>query len=126
VFRIIPQLTISDMQRSLRFYVDILGFEITASDPEENPHFVTIEKEDSSFFLVTDESREEGKKIALDQNDRGVGIRLYFEVDDASDLHARLSHAGVSGLGDLVYNTLEEYSEFNLIDPDGYELGFYS
>jgi catechol 2,3-dioxygenase-like lactoylglutathione lyase family enzyme len=126
VFRIIPQLTISDMQRSLRFYVDILGFEITDSDPEENPHFVTIEKEDSSFFLVTDESREEGKKIALDQNDRGVGIRLYFEVDDASDLHARLSHAGVSGLGDLVYNTLEEYSEFNLIDPDGYELGFYS
>ena len=126
MFRIIPQITISDMQSSLNFYVDILGFEVTASDPEENPHFVTIEREDTSIFLVTDESREDTKKLALDTNVRGVGVRFYFEVDDASELHARLSHLGINGLGDLEYNALEDYCEFNLQDPDGYELGFYS
>ncbi len=126
MFRIIPELTVDDMQRAMDFYCGILNFQVSMQDEEGNTNFVSLEKEDASLFLVTEDSRVETKREALKHNKRGVGVRLYFEVEDAGALHEELKTRELAGLGELSYNKNEDYTEFTLTDPDGYCLGFYS
>ena len=126
MFRIIPELTVDDMQRAMDFYCGILNFQVSMQDEEGNTNFVSLEKEDASLFLVTEDSRVETKREAVKHNKRGVGVRLYFEVEDAGALHEELKTRELAGLGELSYNKNEDYTEFTLTDPDGYCLGFYS
>lgn len=126
MFRIIPELTVDNMQQAMDFYCGILNFQVSMQDEEGNTGFVSLEKEDASLFLVTEGSRDNTKREALKRNKRGVGMRLYFEVEDASALHEELKTKELPGLGELSYNEDEDYTEFTLTDPDGYCLGFYS
>jgi catechol 2,3-dioxygenase-like lactoylglutathione lyase family enzyme len=127
MFRIIPQLTVSDIAQSVAFYQRHLGFRVTLADPEETPEFVQMEREDVSLFLVTGASREEAyQQETLKHNARGVGIRLYFEVDNARAVYDALQKAGVPILREIEHNEQEDYTEFSCADPDGYEIGVYS
>ncbi len=126
MFRIIPELTVDNMQQAMDFYCGILNFQVSMQDEEGNTGFVSLEKEDASLFLVTEGSRDNTKREALKRNKRGVGMRLYFEVEDAGALHEELKTKELPGLGELSYNEDEDYTEFTLTDPDGYCLGFYS
>jgi catechol 2,3-dioxygenase-like lactoylglutathione lyase family enzyme len=127
VFRIVPQLTVADIGRSVEFYRERLGFSVVMQDPPDEPVFAALEREDASLFLVSEGSREEPYQLEdLKANKRGVGIRLYFEVDDARQLYESLTAAGVVPLRDIAYNEREDYTEFSIADPDGYEVGVYS
>jgi uncharacterized glyoxalase superfamily protein PhnB len=127
LFGIVPQLTVSNVSRSVEFYRDRLSFRVTHLDPPENPVFAALEREDSSLFLVSEASREEPYQVEdLKANKRGVGIRLYFEVDDATIVYESLKLAGVELLREIAINEEEQYTEFSLVDPDGYEIGVYS
>jgi catechol 2,3-dioxygenase-like lactoylglutathione lyase family enzyme len=127
MFSVVPQLTVSDMSRSVKFYRKRLGFEVTHKDPEEKPEFVALEREGVSLFLVSQGSREEPYQIEdLQKNKRGVGIRIYFEVDDARADYESLKAASVKIVRELQYNEEEDYTEFSFLDPDGYEIGIYS
>jgi catechol 2,3-dioxygenase-like lactoylglutathione lyase family enzyme len=126
MFRIVPQLSVTDIRRSVRFYVERLGFAVSVEDPPGDPSFVSLEREEAALFLVSDAARDDPFSPAGGAGWRGTGIRLYFEVDDAAELHAALRRGGVEGLGELTFNEEEQYTEFRLRDPDGYELGVYS
>lgn len=127
MFSVVPQLTITDMPRSVKFYRKRLGFEVTHRDPEERPEFVAMEREGVSLFLVTQASREEPVQVEdLKKNKRGVGVRIYFEVDDAREVYNSLKTAGVQILREIAHNEEENYTEFSILDPDGYEIGIYS
>lgn len=127
MFRIVPQLTVRDVHRSVAFYTGYFGFNVTHEDPPSAPDFVLLEREEASLFLVSEASREEQYQMEeLQANKRGVGVRLYLEVDNAQELYNRLKSAGVDILRDITYNEEEDYTEFSLRDPDGYEIGIYS
>jgi predicted enzyme related to lactoylglutathione lyase len=127
MFRIVPQLTVRDVRRSVEFYTQLFGFAVTHEDPSGAPDFVLLEREEACLFLVSEASREEQYQIEeLQANKRGVGVRLYLEVEDARELYNRLKSAGVEILRDIMYNEEEDYTEFSLRDPDGYEIGVYS
>lgn len=126
MFRIVPQLTVADIRRSRDFYVARLGFRVTHEDPPDEPEFIGLEREDASLFLVSADSREEESREILAENRHGVGVRTYFEVDDARAQHDALRDAGVAILRDIEYNEDEDYTEFSFLDPDGYEIGIYS
>jgi predicted enzyme related to lactoylglutathione lyase len=127
LFGIVPQLTVSDVRRSVEFYRDRFGFRITHLDPPEAPVFAALEREESSLFLVSEGSREEPYQVEdLKSNKRGVGVRVYFEVDDATVVYDSLMLAGVEILREIATNEEEQYTEFSLLDLDGYEIGVYS
>lgn len=126
MFRIVPQLTVTDIQRSIRFYVEQLGFTVTLEDPPGSPAFVSLEREDVALFLVSDSAQDDPGATSGAAGRRGNGIRLYFEVDDAAELQAALRRKRVANLGELTFNEAEQYTEFRLLDPDGYDLGVYS
>lgn len=127
MFQIVPQLTVAFMERAIRFYTERLGFTVTLLDPPDAPVFAALEREEASLFLVSEASREEPYQLEdLAQNKRGVGVRLYMEVDDAREVYDALKAADVPILRDISYNEREDYTEFSLQDPDGYEIGIYS
>jgi len=127
MFRIVPQLTAADLESSVAFYRDQFEFSVVMLDPPDSPVFAALEREDASLFLVSQGSREEPYQLAdLAKHKRGVGVRLYFEVDDAKEIYDRLVKQGVKILRELSYNEREDYTEFSLADPDGYEIGVYS
>lgn len=127
MFRIVPQLTVRDMARAIAFYTEHLGFTATLLDPPDDPEFASLEQEEASLFLVSEASREEPhQREDLAAHKRGVGVRLYLEVDDARAVYEALRAANIPILRDIAYNETEEYTEFSLLDPDGYEIGVYS
>jgi lactoylglutathione lyase len=127
MFRIVPQLVVADVNRSVGFYSNVLGFVVTLEDPEGAPEFVSLEREDSSLFLVSAASREyrEGGADAI-SGSNGVGVRLYYEVDDAPAFYAQVKDSGAPIVRELTYNDDEDYAEFLMTDPDGYQIGIYS
>ena len=126
MFQIVPQLTVKDLERSRKFYCENLGFSVMQADPPEAPIFVALEREDAQVFLVSEQSREEVNLKELSANKRGVGVRIYVEVDDAKAVYDSLSRVGVEINRDIAYNEDEDYTEFSFLDPDGYEIGMYS
>jgi uncharacterized glyoxalase superfamily protein PhnB len=127
MFRIVPQLTVASVKASAAYYQIHFGFEITVADPPDDPVFASLEREDATLFLVSEASREEESHIAdLANNKRGVGVRLYLEVDDAREVYDALVSAGVAIFREIAYSEKEEYTEFSVLDPDGYEIGVYS
>lgn len=117
MFRAVPQLRVADLQRSVTFYTNTLGFEVGTLDP---PVFASVQREDAELFLETRNSVECGPETGR------RGVRIYFEVDDARELHDALCERGVPVIKALTENPDEDYVEFVVSDPDGHELGFYS
>ena len=127
MFRVVPQLMVDDVSRSVGFYANVLGFVVSVEDPEGTPEFVSLEREDAALFLVSAASREEPLPVdASGTTQRGAGVRLFFEVDDAAALYEQVRGSGVQIVRDLTFNEEEDYTEFLMADPDGYQIGIYS
>jgi len=127
MFRVIPQLTVQNVILSNEFYVANLGFTVDVLDPLDAPVFASLTREDANIFLVSKESRNDAGKIEdLEIYKAGVGVKLFFEVDDAKLLYDELRSRSVKIGKELSYNSDEDYTEFSIYDPDGYEIGIYS
>ena len=99
-----PILSVSDMQRSLRFYVDLLGFE-------------NAEWGDDDFTCVF----RDGFNILLCRGSQGhPGTWIYIAVDNARKAFEILSSRGAKIQKEL---TKQPWAlEFNVEDPDGHVL----
>lgn len=117
----VVELMVDDIQRSVSFYIDILGFEKEFEVPEKNPPFVSITKDEVhiSFF-----KREEFvKEVPKFMNMRlGGSFVLNIEVEDIQGLYDSIKEKVtiVKELYKTDYGTLE----FTMEDSDGYVLLF--
>jgi catechol 2,3-dioxygenase-like lactoylglutathione lyase family enzyme len=110
---VIPQLRITNAQRSLAFYVDGLGFTIDWQH-QFQPGFPL-------FFQIT----RDGQTIFLTEHtgDCEPGGAVYFKVPDAPVLHQTFADNGVVATN-LPENTPWGTCEFLITDPDGNRLRF--
>jgi lactoylglutathione lyase len=123
--KLIPELSVTSVQRSLSFYVDTLGFSIEYSRPEDGFYFLSYQ----GSQLMIEEANNHWSTGEL-VHPFGRGINLQMEVGDVAALAERLDEAGVTlfrpiaeswyGGEDTVYGQLE----FLVQDPDGYLLRF--
>ncbi len=116
-----PGLTVNDLQRSLEFYRDILGFH--AGEPwMDNGKMMGIEMKAGavSFYLGQDDFKK-GRDRA-----KGVGTRIYCATaDDIDALATRVKAKG----GVLDHDPMTQpwgTRDFGITDPDGYKLTFAS
>jgi catechol 2,3-dioxygenase-like lactoylglutathione lyase family enzyme len=112
---VIPQLRISNAQRSLAFYVEALGFEVDWEHQFEPgyPLFFQLTREQQTIFLTEH------------AGDCEVGGAVYFRVPDAASLCATFVARGAvprEAPAATPWGTVE----FMLIDPDGNRLRFAS
>jgi len=123
--KLIPELSVADVQKSLRFYVDTLGFAIDYCRPEDGFYFLSREGSQMMIEGFNDHWRTGELEYPF-----GRGVNLQIEVSDASVLLERIREAGVPlfrplkeswyRCGDAEFGQLE----FLVQDPDGYLLRF--
>ncbi|HYV39095.1 MAG TPA: VOC family protein [Gemmataceae bacterium] len=108
--RITPRFPVADLQRTLAFYEQTLGFRIDIAYPEDKPTFCILKRDDVRLgFFVPDEHRPNAAT--------GNG-ECYIEVHDSVGLHEAIKGRVAIEWGPEVY--WYGRREFALRDPDGY------
>lgn len=122
---LIPELSVSDIEKSKSFYIDALGFKAEYERPENL--FVFISLDDCQLML---EQANDNWSVGELVYPFGRGINLEMTVSDIDRLYRRVLDKGIPVFREL---TVREYrkndfvitqKEFLIQDPDGYLLRF--
>lgn len=129
--RLVPELSVSDLEQSLRFYRDVIGFQVEFERPEDR--FVYLSLHGSELMIEEDREREGVSALWIVKPldfPRGRGLNLSIDCPDARTLIQRLADAGIplrKPLEENWYRNGEvQHGERNFLvqDPDGYLLRF--
>lgn len=120
--KITPNLVASNVERSIAFYRDVLGFSVAATVPESAPFvFAFMTRGEISVFLNSPEAAVEEYPAF---KDRAIGgtLTLFFEVAGVREAYAALERRVkvVMPLEVKWYGM----TEFAFEDPDGYLITF--
>jgi catechol 2,3-dioxygenase-like lactoylglutathione lyase family enzyme len=107
--QVTPRLPSRDLQRTIAFYTERLGFEVDVTWPEEKPSFVILRRDATSIAFFEPNEHQPGN----------VGyVELYIEVNDALELHRAIApHVSIEW-GPEIYSYGRR--EFAIRDPDDY------
>lgn len=112
-----PSITASDLARSIKFYVDALGFAITDRHEEDGQlRFVMLKAGEAEIGLGQDDFAKGRDRI------KGVGMRLWLTT--TQDLHAlaeQVKRAGFAPDNDVAALPWGPMA-FAVTDPDGFKL----
>jgi catechol 2,3-dioxygenase-like lactoylglutathione lyase family enzyme len=128
--RLVPELDVEDLDRSLAFYVEVAGFRKLFGRPEER--FAYLDRDGAQLML--EEAAGPGRRFrtASLEHPYGRGINLMIEVGNIDSLHARVRAAGVEIVIPLEERWYRENEvengqrQFVVADPDGYLLRFFT
>ncbi|MHC2109235.1 VOC family protein [Methylobacterium sp. CM6246] len=89
---VVPEFDVSDLDRSLSFYVEALGFERLFDRPEERFAYLVR----GPVHLMLEEAGGPGRRFrpAPLEYPYGRGINLQINVPDVDDLYERAERAG--------------------------------
>jgi len=123
--KLIPELSVTNVRKSLEFYAGILGFTVKYSRPEDGFYFLSLE----GSQIMIEEVNDTWWTGEL-EHPFGRGINFQIEVSDVSVLVERLDEVGIALFrpvcerwyrgGDAEFGQIE----FLVQDPDGYLLRF--
>ena len=114
---LVPTLTVNDLNKSLKFYKDGLGFVVREEMKDEGKLMgVMLEAGGVVLGLSQDDFAKGRDRV------KGVGMRLYLETDQEVGAIARVAKAaGITlndGPGPLPWGPIG----FTVTDPDGFKL----
>jgi len=120
--RLTPNLLVANVERSLAFYTEILGFERGMTVPEQSP-FVFAQVTSGSIEIFLNDAAGAVKEYpVLAGKPLGTSGTMFVEVEGIRELHAELAPK-VTIVMPLItqwYGTME----FVIADPDGYLITF--
>ncbi len=124
--KLVPELTCSDFESSVRFYTEVLGFAVLYDRPEER--FAMLHREGAQVMI----EQPVGRAWVAGELVRPYGRGVNFEIEctDVDGLYGRVQAAGAA-----VFLEMEERwyrrddvevgnRQFIVQDPDGYLLRF--
>jgi len=118
----VPFFNVTDIEDSLRFYVDGLGFVLTNQwAPEGRVRWCWLQLGDVALMLQ--EYWRDGQRAGAPEGPLGQGVSICFMCADALAIYHELTGRGVSAARPFVGNGLWVTS---VRDPDGYRLDFES
>ena len=128
--RLVPELDVDDLECSLSFYVDKIGFRVRFVRSEERFAYLDLD----GVHLMLEEAAGPGRRFhtAPLEHSYGRGVNFQIEVDDVDGVHARAVRAGaplVIPLEERWYRQDKRESsnrQFVVAYPDGYLLRFFS
>ena len=129
-----PNLAVEDVARSVRFYTEILGFEIKMCVDTDKKAIGNILKEGVNYVWANVMHGDVGimfqqkinfeSDLGIKANPIGATVSFYIEVEDAETLYATLKDK--TPIHKKLDTTWYGAKEFYICDPDGYILGFSS
>jgi len=112
----VPFFGVTNIERSARWYVDLLGFAMTKTwTPEGKLRWCWLELGDAALML------QEFAKVP--DAPLGTGVSICFTCDDAIAFYREVTSRGVDAKRPFVGNAMWVTS---MSDPDGYQLYFES
>jgi lactoylglutathione lyase len=122
VRRAVPFFAVSNMEASLRYYIDGLGFRLVNKWIDDGKlRWCWLELGDAALMLQ--EFRKEGHDSFVPQGRVGDGVSICFICKDALAIHREVTSRGIEASRPFVGNGMWVTS---LRDPDGYRLDFES
>lgn len=125
---LVPELYVTDLGRSLAFYLDALDFDVLYRRDEDS--FAYLRRENAELML--EQIGESRNWISGDlQHPFGRGLNLQIEVSDVDELYRKTEDAGMKpflAMEEKWYRKGETFvgnRQFMIEDPDGYLLRFY-
>ena len=120
---ITPNLMVNDVEETIEYYTDILGFTLLRTVPEEGDLDWAMVKRNDVVMMFQSSKSLKSKMPRLQSEKPGGGLTFYIKVDGITELHDQLFHNEVEIISELestFYGTLE----FSIIDVNGYVLTF--
>ncbi len=118
----VPFFLVSNMEASLRFYVDGLGFEMKNKWIDEGKlRWCWLEI--GTAALMLQEPRAEGRDSWKPEGKGGVGVSVCFQCKDALALYREFTSRGIQAKRPFVGNAMWVTT---VKDPDRYTLDFES
>lgn len=124
--KLIPELTVFNIEQTRDFYLNILGFKLEYERIEDS--FIFISFENSQFMF--EQLHDDGWNIGELKYPLGRGINFSIEVKDIDSLYYKVTSHNVTIFRELMINNYKqgdkiiEQKEFLLQDPNGYLLRF--
>lgn len=118
----VPFFLVSDIEKSLRYYVDGLGFEMTLKWIDEGK-LRWCWLQNGGAALMLQEARKEGHHSWMPTGKVGEGVSICFICNDALAIYREVTSRGIQASKPFVGNGMWVTS---LSDPDGYRIDFES
>jgi len=115
-----PSFIVTDVEQTIAFYRDKLGFETRFQAPSQNPFFAIVGRDTAQLFI-----KSEGGVSPVPNSTRHPHLRLdaFVYVEDPDTLAAEFADQGVVFSAPLK-DTHDGLRGFEICDPDGYVLFF--
>lgn len=121
--RMTPMLNVADVERSLRFYQEIAGFDLRSPrEAVEHWRWAYIQSADCELMLSESGGPTPQLSPTNGPDEDGWPVIYYFYPEDVVALHADLQEKGFA-VSDLRV-TFYGMKEFEVRDPDGHLLWF--
>ena len=124
-YKLIPELSVTDINKTREFYVDILGFKICYERPEDK--FIFVEKDGNQIIL---EQINGNWNVGKMEYPFGRGINFEMTISDVDAVYERIEKAGIKLFRKMEVKDYEcgdeivHQKQFLVQDPDGYLLRF--
>ena len=124
--RLLPELSVTDINRTKAFYIDLLGFKLEYERPENKFMFLSFE---GSQFMF-EEIHTDGWNTAELEYPLGRGINFSVETDNIDAIYQKLLDAEYPLFRPMMtsqYRMNDEWlqqKQFLVQDPEGYLLRF--
>ena len=121
--KLIPELSVTDINRTREFYVDVLGFKICYERPEDK--FIFVEKDGNQIML---EQINDNWNVGKMEYPFGRGINFEMTISDVDAVYGRIEKAGIKLFRKMEVKDYEcgdetvHQKQFLIQDPDGYLL----
>jgi catechol 2,3-dioxygenase-like lactoylglutathione lyase family enzyme len=115
-----PFFIVSNVDQTIAFYRDKLGFETRFQQPDRNPFFAIIGRDGAQLFIKSD------KDVAPLPNSRRHPFMRWDAYVDAPDPDALAAEFAEHGaiFSTALQDTHDGLRGFEICDPDGYVLFF--
>jgi lactoylglutathione lyase len=118
----VPFFRVMDIEASVRYYVDGLGFEMTSNWVDEGKlRWCWLQRGGAALMLQ--EFWKEGHHAWVPEDKLGVGVSVCFICTDALAIYREVTARGIEASRPIVGNGMWN---FGLSDPDGYRIEFES
>ena len=123
--KLIPELSVSDINKTREFYVDVLGFKICYERQEDK--FIFVEKDGNQIML---EQINDNWNVGKMEYPFGRGINFEMTISDVDAVYERIEKAGMKLFRKMEVKDYEcgnetvHQKQFLIQDPDGYLLRF--
>jgi len=116
-----PFFIVTDVDRTISFYRDRLGFSVTYQEPQSAPFFAILARDGAMLFIKSD--ADAPAPVPNAQRHPSMRWDAYMQAPDPDALAADLTGRGAV-FSKPLQDTHDGLRGFEVTDPDGYVLFF--